>query len=89
MECGAFTNSPFICIKNDSLFPVAAIDCDGYRVQMVNFGGYIPPGLTGVGKFNKPFCSRATVITQDGRSHNLAALDTRSVTEITISPWNW
>jgi len=89
MPCGSFSNTQFICIDNKSDYAVSHIDCDGFRVNMVSEGGYVPAGFVGVGKFNAPFCSRVTIYTRDGRSHSAEAIDTRRTNKVTINPWRW
>ena len=89
VPCQAFGNSPFVCIKNNSNWPVAYIDCDGYQVRVVSDGGFIAPRSIGVAKFRQPYCSRVVIYTQDGRARSAPMIDAKNTTIINIDPWNW
>ena len=89
VPCGAFSNSPFVCVNNQSNWPVSYIDCDGFRVSIVSDGGFLPPRSTGVAKFRQPYCTRVVIYTMDGRSRVSSFIDAKNTTTITISDWRW
>jgi hypothetical protein len=89
MNCDAFSRSPFVCVKNNSAFSVAAIDCDGQRAQALTPSGFIGGGQVGVVKFPKANCGHLSVVTTDNRVRSGFSFDAKNATTMIIPGWSW
>ena len=100
-QCGALTNSPFMCVKNGSPYPITDIVTVLPSMWSPTYvpsgwihipGGAIPSGGSTIVKFNTTFfgpgCVQNVIVkTAAGTTHNFPNVDVCRTTSLPIMPW--
>ena len=95
VNCAALTNSPFMCVKNMSSYPVVAMQASSSNGFNTNAwiripGGAIHNSATAIVKFNawSGGCNQyVTILTSDNRTHTYPQVNVCQATSFNVNGW--
>lgn len=94
VNCAALINSPYMCIKNSSRYPVLGLQASSSQTYGANWimipGGPIQPGGTAIVKFPVAFgsdCRKFVIINTAAGPHVFPGVDVCRSTTFNVSGW--